>query len=781
MVSGPGTVAFGDSTALVTTATFSAAGTYVLALNASDGSLTGSKSVTVTVASNLAPVVYASVGGKPAASVLAASPAVSLNGGALDDELPALPGGLTYSWALGSAPAGGTATFGNATSANTTAIPYSIAGTYTFRLTVSDGALSGNAAATVKVAADLPPVFGSAGTDTPILLWPQASEPLTASVVSPSGKPLTYAWSQASGAGTTIFANPSAANTTATFSAPGIYQLRLTATNAGLSSFVDVWVNVWDKTPGVSPPTSLRRLSIQPEPYIHPRLFFTAADQAELLSRATTDSMAMSAVATMTANVNGSLYTPASILGQAYTQMLTGNTAYDITAVVNDLDFYGKLAQACYLAWIHQDTAKLTELARVTGTACRCVGGRGGDDSFAICYDVTFNQMTEDQRASARAVLAAATDTTDTTVSGFNWGHNINLSGNNDLGFAGYLTPSQVIFGETGFSTTFSANNATAIEVFASKWGTTEGGFGRDDAGYYALGMNNTGPAALAFGRNGRNSYVTGRFYISALQAFWQMEPKATGDGTTKIAMLSHGDGDSWCNGVGPGVHYLLLKYMFPTDPMIDWVYRVQLPVAYMTKVPLYFAIFGQAQSPGTPSFASVASAKAIPLSIFDAQRGMAIARSDWTVDAARLDFDCRFDTFNLAHMHGDRNNFTFYALGREWAGELGYHMTDNAHHSTVLIDGIGQSNYPSTPGNENYLLFTYRRTKLANADAALTIHAEWTIDLGGPWTAADGTHGELIQIQDSGDFDLVKVHIPEFLAPGGKLFARLRASINLP
>ncbi len=50
-VGGPGTVSFGDATALSTTATFSAAGTYVLRLTASDSELTASDDMTVTALS----------------------------------------------------------------------------------------------------------------------------------------------------------------------------------------------------------------------------------------------------------------------------------------------------------------------------------------------------------------------------------------------------------------------------------------------------------------------------------------------------------------------------------------------------------------------------------------------------------------------------------------------------------------------------------------------------------------------------------------------------------
>lgn len=49
LVSGPGTVTFGDASAVDTTASFSAAGTYVLELAADDGELTSADTTTVTV------------------------------------------------------------------------------------------------------------------------------------------------------------------------------------------------------------------------------------------------------------------------------------------------------------------------------------------------------------------------------------------------------------------------------------------------------------------------------------------------------------------------------------------------------------------------------------------------------------------------------------------------------------------------------------------------------------------------------------------------------------
>src|SRR5439155_7110598 len=149
-VSGPGTVTSANVNALSTTASFSIAGSYVLQLAATDGALTSSSSVTITVNAagvNQAPTVNA---GPDQTITLPAS--ATLSGTASDDGLPT-GSTLTTTWSKVSGP--GTITFGNVNAKSTTA-SFSTSGTYVLRLTASDSALSstddvnivGNASAT---------------------------------------------------------------------------------------------------------------------------------------------------------------------------------------------------------------------------------------------------------------------------------------------------------------------------------------------------------------------------------------------------------------------------------------------------------------------------------------------------------------------------------------------------------------------------------------------------------------------------------------------------------
>ena len=81
-----------------------------------------------------------------------------------------------------------------------------------------------------------------------------------------------------------------------------------------------------------------------------------------------------------------------------------------------------------------------------------------------------------------------------------------------------------------------------------------------------------------------------------------------------------------------------------------------------------------------------------------------------------------------------------------------------------------------------NYLRFSYRRTQLAEDDPSTTIKTEWSENLAGPWTTADGSHGEVIvEVPNGADtgIDRIDVYIP--CPPSGKLFGRLGVTIETP
>ena len=244
LVAGPGIVTLPNPFAIDTVAGFSVPGIYVLRLTANDSALTSSADVTITVnpavAVNQPPIVSA---GPDRALALPAF--ALLDGTVADDGLPIPPGVVTVSWTMVSGP--GTVLFSDPSAADT-AVSFSGAGTFVLRLTASDSILGAFDDVTVTVTEaplfNQPPAV-NAGPDLTVTL--PASALLDGTVVDdqlPDPPSLTSVWTVVSAPGLVAFGNPLAVDTTASFTTPGAYILRLTASDGALSSSDEVRVTV---------------------------------------------------------------------------------------------------------------------------------------------------------------------------------------------------------------------------------------------------------------------------------------------------------------------------------------------------------------------------------------------------------------------------------------------------------------------------------------------------------------------------------------------------------
>ncbi|HJQ24187.1 MAG TPA: PKD domain-containing protein, partial [Blastocatellia bacterium] len=246
-VSGPGAVTFGNATQAATTASFTAAGTYILRLTATDSALSSSDDLTVTVVSpNQPPVVNAG-----ADQTISLPASAALNGSASDDGLPA-GGSLTVTWSKISGP--GSVTFTNPNQAVASA-SFSAPGTYTLRLTASDGELSSSDDILINVTPQNQAPVVNAGPDQNISL-PANTATLSGSVTDdglPIGGSLSILWTKVSGPGAVTFADATHAVTTATFATAGVYVLRLIASDGQLSASDDLTVTVDSPTLTLSP------------------------------------------------------------------------------------------------------------------------------------------------------------------------------------------------------------------------------------------------------------------------------------------------------------------------------------------------------------------------------------------------------------------------------------------------------------------------------------------------------------------------------------------------
>lgn len=124
----------------------------------------------------------------------------------------------------------------------------SAAGDYLFRLTASDGALTNTALTTLVAAVPNAAPLVTAGPNQFVRLPNAVTLP---GFVTDDGKPAGAAvgalWSKVSGPGAVTFAEATATNTSATFSAVGDYVLRLTADDTALSRHADVRIAVRDE------------------------------------------------------------------------------------------------------------------------------------------------------------------------------------------------------------------------------------------------------------------------------------------------------------------------------------------------------------------------------------------------------------------------------------------------------------------------------------------------------------------------------------------------------
>ncbi len=717
-VSGPAPVALSNPTSLTGIATFTKPGKYLLRFTVNSGTDSIARDLPVEVVENQPPVPMASVYPK-AVSILPAQ--VELVGGALDDGLPEVPGHVTFHWEQVSGP--GAAVIAHPDDVRTTVtLPQSAPGDFVFKLTANDGALSASTTVTASVVANLPPTafafckrpiidYSATGANSFVLECKASDDHLP---VSPGA--LSYAWTQVSdvaGQPKITFDSVSAASTTITVPAPGVYQVRVTVSDGQLSTTSDVWVKAVG--PEVSrylkSPDYVRVFSQTPPPFVHPRIFFTDEDRPDLLKKAKTDPLVMAAIQQMKQNIAQSLDNPKSVFGRVYAQMKRGDTSLDFWAVCPTgkadgqvsgglKDFYSIMAAKCYLTWLEPDPATCREVAKVVATFARChTAAKVPHDGLhhdvfvdlALCYDLSYNWMTEDERATTRDLLAYESKGRKTP---FSDGIDADISTNWRDAHDYAILLQTALEGEPGYDPATTAYNEEALKIFITKWGANREGFNREGPGYFSLGMGTGSLAAYALSRRGENLAVTTNLSQCTLEHFYYISPD------TKF-MWGHGDAETW----GGGPLYAVLKSFYPTDPMVDFNFRSsQTEVPIVKNQPLTAAIFGENPLPGNDTPGGVAKAKNLALDVYSPQRGMAVARSSWTPDAVRLDFDCRFDCFNIGHMKTNRNSFYLYSHQRAWVTDAGYHSVSNDLHSCVLIDGVGEAGcqlkpaWPSLP-----------------------------------------------------------------------------------
>jgi hypothetical protein len=249
--SGPGTVTFGNTAAVDTTADFSIPGVYVLRLAADDSAVKTFESVTITSSSTTTVTVTA--------SDAAASEQGAGTGQFTFTRTGSTSGALTVNFTVG----------GSAGASDYAALPASVVipdgqpGTTLTLTPVDDGSPEGSETVVLSLDAGFYNIGGSGSatitiTDNDVVPGVTITSPTSPAVNVPAGvglvleatatddgfpNALTLTWSKVSGPGTVAFGPANTANTAATFSLAGIYVLRLTANDGQFTGTDDVTVS----------------------------------------------------------------------------------------------------------------------------------------------------------------------------------------------------------------------------------------------------------------------------------------------------------------------------------------------------------------------------------------------------------------------------------------------------------------------------------------------------------------------------------------------------------
>lgn len=243
-LSGPTSITITTPTVASTSVTALVAGTYVLQLKVTDNQgATATDSITITVnpatpPANQPPIANAGTD----QTITLPTSSVTVNGSSSFDTDGSI---TTYAWTKVSGPTGGTITSAASVSTGITAL---VAGTYVYRLTVTDDDLA-TASDTLTITVNpAPPAnvapTAHAGVDQSITL-PTSTATLSGTATDTDGSISAYSWTKISGPGSGAITSPNNNVTGLTALVQGVYVFRLTATDDdGATGTDDITVTV---------------------------------------------------------------------------------------------------------------------------------------------------------------------------------------------------------------------------------------------------------------------------------------------------------------------------------------------------------------------------------------------------------------------------------------------------------------------------------------------------------------------------------------------------------
>ncbi len=474
--------------------------------------------------------------------------------------------------------------------------------------------------------------------------------------------------------------------------------------------------------------TEVRRLTPPPAPGVHPRIFFSPEDLPELRRLATQSPARKNAYEALRKTVYVTLDNPVTPEGKILTLISEGKTPSDAQfAAASDLSH--QLALASIDAQISNDaergkllgkilSAEGSYLLRTWHRPKDPVGLHNGWDSYlCLAYDFLASWMSEEQRSPVRKFIVKMMD--GINIFTHDWPAHMRMWNWAGLHvYQGWGT--LAIEGEEGWNPKLW-NQAKEVARDFCRYNIHESGSLTEDLTYFTLGFQGAGLVMMADAKRGGEDVWAEGSNVGKLRNHLVNQLHPWGG-----EFMSHADG----SGSGFYSAWTILKYMYPTDPMIDWAWRHRVGEDYGNG--------GAGNDRGTREWLMVLfntehlskavspSEMGLPTTYFCPKRSYLVARSGWDTNALKLDFEAKTDYPVVGHNHADANNFTLAALGREWATEVGYHAAAGHLHNNVLIDGRSESPWPA-PGGRWINLIDTPEVTLGVGDAEHAYTWRWT------------------------------------------------------
>ena len=474
--------------------------------------------------------------------------------------------------------------------------------------------------------------------------------------------------------------------------------------------------------------TGVRSLSAVPAPGVHPRIFLSPEDLPALREAATTSPARKAHYANLRKILADRFDGTTTAESTVVALIAKGGTPSDAQfAATTEMGYL--LGLAGIDAQISNDPARGALLAQVLaawGTYQLKAWVRKPDpvglhNSFdtGIClaYDFIAPWMREEQRAPVRRFIAKMSDGIDI----FTWGWPEHMRMWNWAGLHVYQGwGSLAIEGEDGWKPKLW-EQATVVARDFARYNIHPSGALTEDLTYFTLGMQGSGLVLMALAKRGQPEVWSTATNLSKVKYHLVNQLHPWGDN-----FMSHQDG----SGNGFYATWTILKYMYPQDPLIDYAWRERVGEDY--------ANGGAANDAGIRAWLMVLfNTEHLPTAVtpdqwrlsttyFCPQRSYLVARTGWDANALKLDFEAKTDYPTVGHNHADANNFTFAALGREWATEVGYHGAAGHLHNNVVIDGRSQSGWPAPGGRWLDLVDTPQAT-IGVSDASHAYTWQWS------------------------------------------------------